>query len=335
MSSSGQDAPRKRPSVTALQGGGDSKSPPAGPSEPRNRTSPALTNKLKRIGGGPSPDLPPEQLLRDTSFDLSSPTATTVEGEHFEQMPDTQQAQYLIKMAQRKVVSLTQQYPQLRILEQSSHLKMISTILREKTCGRATFVFYADRLFRLLVEEGLNHMPTKETTVITPTGEEYKGMSFAGKICGVSIMRAGEAMERALRDCCRTVRIGKILVQKDYDTGERHVYYAKLPQDVDERHCLLMDPVLSTGGTLYKAVQVLKDSGVAEERITILTLIAAVQGVDRLLQEYPTLTIVAAEVDDDLDDQGLALPGIGDFGDRYFGTLDDDEIFDEDNLIEE
>ena len=96
----------------------------------------------------------------------------------------------------------------------------------------------------MLIEEGLNHLPVSQHTVVTPTGATYDGVSFEGRICGVSIMRAGEAMEMALRECCRSVRIGKILIQRDEETSMPKLFYSKLPDDIKERFVLLLDPML-------------------------------------------------------------------------------------------
>ena len=90
-------------------------------------------------------------------------------------------------------------------------LHALLTIIRDKNTPRSDFIFYSDRIIRLLVEEGLNHLPVYDHTVFTPTGLPYRGVAFQGRICGVSILRAGEAMEAGLRECCRSVRIGKIL----------------------------------------------------------------------------------------------------------------------------
>jgi uracil phosphoribosyltransferase len=98
-----------------------------------------------------------------------------------------------------------------------------------------------------LVEEGLNHLPVIEHDVTTPVGRTYKGLMFQGKICGVSIMRAGEAMEQGLRDCCRSVRIGKILIQRDEETAQPKLFYDKLPEDIADRWVLLLDPMFATG----------------------------------------------------------------------------------------
>ncbi|CAB1337587.1 unnamed protein product [Coregonus sp. 'balchen'] len=114
--------------------------------------------------------------------------------------------------------------PQLKLLPLNSQILELQTIIRDKTTSRGDFVFCADRLIRLVVEEGLNQLPYSECTVTTPTGE---------------------AMEQGLRDCCRSIRIGKILIQSDEETQEAKVYYAKFPPDINRRKVLLMYPILS------------------------------------------------------------------------------------------
>lgn len=120
-------------------------------------------------------------------------------------------------------------------------------MIRDQSTERADFIFYSNRIIRLLVEEGLNHLPVQEHEITTPVGRPYSGVRFEGKICGVSIMRAGESMEQGLRDCCRSVRIGKILIQRDEETSKPRLFYDKLPEDVGSRWCLLLDPMLATG----------------------------------------------------------------------------------------
>lgn len=120
-------------------------------------------------------------------------------------------------------------------------------MIRDKNTDRADFIFYSNRIIRLLVEEGLNHLPVVEQTITTPVGRSYAGLQFQGKICGVSIMRAGESMEQGLRDCCRSVRIGKILIQRDEETAKPKLFYDKLPEDIASRWVLLLDPMFATG----------------------------------------------------------------------------------------
>ncbi|GAA5896847.1 hypothetical protein JCM6882_005049 [Rhodosporidiobolus microsporus] len=203
-------------------------------------------------------------------------------------------------------------------LPRTGQLASLLTHIRDKETKRGDFIFYADRIIRLLVEEGLNHLPVVEKSVTTPTGLEYKGVGFEGKICGVSIMRAGESMEAGLRECCRAVRIGKILIQRDEETHQAKLFYSKLPDDIDNRYVLLLDPMLATGGSAIKAVEVLIDHGVPEERIIFLNLVSCPEGLQAMYAAYPKVKVVTAWVDECLNDRAYIQPGLGDFGDRYF-----------------
>src|SRR5258708_7885143 len=111
------------------------------------------------------------------------------------------------------------------LLKQTSQLIGLHTIIRNKDCTRKDFIFYSDRLIRLVIEEALTLTPVIEKTIITPTGEFYHGVEFQKKICGVSIIRAGESFEPALRDVCQSIKIGKILIQRQHDTAEPIMYY--------------------------------------------------------------------------------------------------------------
>ncbi|ORY06946.1 PRTase-like protein [Basidiobolus meristosporus CBS 931.73] len=210
--------------------------------------------------------------------------------------------------------------PQVYLLDQTNQLKALMTMIRDKNTNRGDFIFYSDRIIRLLVEEGLNHLPVVEKVIATPTNNEFKGVAFEGKICGVSIMRAGESMEQGLRECCRSVRIGKILIQRDEETALPQLYYSKLPEDIASRYCLLLDPMLATGGSAMKAIEVLLDNGVKEDRILFVNLIASPEGIEAMLKAFPNIKIITAEVDAGLDENKYIVPGLGDFGCRYFGT---------------
>ncbi|GAA5953070.1 hypothetical protein JCM10213_002628 [Rhodosporidiobolus nylandii] len=203
-------------------------------------------------------------------------------------------------------------------LKRTTQLAGLLSHIRDRETSRGDFIFYSDRIIRLLVEEGLNHLPVVEKSVTTPTGLEYKGVGFEGKICGVSIMRAGESMEAGLRECCRAVRIGKILIQRDEETAEAKLFYAKLPDDIANRYCLLLDPMLATGGSAIKAIEVLIDHGVPQERIIFLNLVSSPEGLQAMSDAYPQVKIITAWVDEKLNEQKYIVPGLGDFGDRYF-----------------
>jgi len=109
------------------------------------------------------------------------------------------------------------------VIPMTDQIRRLQTIIRDQDSSRSDFVFSADRLIRLVVEEGLNQLPYKEVDVMTPNGEKYEGLAFQKGSCGVSIIRSGEAMEQGLRDCCRSIRIGKILIQDPYELANETV----------------------------------------------------------------------------------------------------------------
>lgn len=176
-------------------------------------------------------------------------------------------------------------------------------MIRDRNTKRADFIFYSNRIIRLLVEEGLNHLPVLPKNITTPVGRQYAGVSFEGQICGVSIMRAGESMEQGLRDCCRSVRIGKILIQRDEETSKPRLFYDKLPEDIKDRWVLLLDPMLATGGSALMAVDVLRSKGVPEDHILFLNLIASPEGAENFAKRFPKLRVVTAFVDEGLDEK--------------------------------
>ena len=240
-------------------------------------------------------------------------------------------------------------YPNLELIPSNFQVRGMHTIIRDRSTPSNDFVFYADRLLRLVVEAGLGFLPFAEKRVTTPTGAPYVGVDFAKKLCGVSVIRSGESMENALRACCKGIKIGKVLVHRHGDkctaaavqansaaaaaraaaagTGTPDpdkpdlLVYEKLPRDIADRHVLLMDPILATGNSAVRAIQVLLDRGVAEERILFLTLVAAPPGIHAICRRFPRLKLVTSEIDEGVDEGlGQVTPGVGDFGSRYYGT---------------
>ncbi|PQE16583.1 uracil phosphoribosyltransferase protein [Rutstroemia sp. NJR-2017a BBW] len=217
-------------------------------------------------------------------------------------------------------VSTEVPFENVHTLPQTPQLIALLTMIRDKNTQRADFIFYSNRIIRLLVEEGLNHLPVVEHTITTPVGRTYAGVQFQGKICGVSIMRAGEAMEQGLRDCCRSVRIGKILIQRDEETSLPKLFYDKLPEDIASRWVLLLDPMFATGGSAIMAVDVLMSRGVPENRILFLNLIASPEGIETFAKKFPKVRVVTAFVDQVRcsPKPNEVIPGLGDFGDRFY-----------------
>ncbi|MFQ6644983.1 hypothetical protein Gotur_020352 [Gossypium turneri] len=129
-------------------------------------------------------------------------------------------------------------------------------------------------------------------------------------------------MENALRACCKGIKIGKILIHRDGDNGKHVTYNEKLPKDISERHVLLLDLVLATGNSANHAIELLVQKGVPESHIIFLNLISAPEGIHCVCKRSPSLKIVTSEIDVALNGEFRVIPGMGEFGDRYFGTDD-------------
>ncbi|MGH0136144.1 UNVERIFIED_CONTAM: hypothetical protein FKN15_009784 [Acipenser sinensis] len=190
--------------------------------------------------------------------------------------------------------------------------------LGNKETSRDEFIFYSKRLMRLLIEHALSFLPSQSFTVQTPQDQDYDGRTFHGKrITGVSILRAGETMEPALRAVCKDVRIGKILIQTNQDTGEPELHYLRLPKDITEDHVILMDCTVSTGAAAMMAVRVLLDHDAQEEKIFLVSLLMAEMGVHSVAYAFPQVKIITTAVDKKVNDLFHIIPGIG----KYRNTV--------------
>ncbi|KAL5718047.1 uridine/cytidine kinase [Ranunculus cassubicifolius] len=210
-------------------------------------------------------------------------------------------------------------YPNVYVIQSTLQIHEMLTRIRDARTTKSDFVFYADRLIRLVVEQGLGHLPFTEKQIITPTGHVYTGVSFCRSLCGVSIIRSGESMENALRACCKGIKIGKILIYGEQNNN-RQLIYERLPADISSRRVLLLDPILATGNSAVKAISLLISKGVSESNIMFLNLIASPEGIHTVCKQYPMLTLITSEIDISLDKDSHVIPGVGEFADRYFGT---------------
>jgi len=214
-------------------------------------------------------------------------------------------------------------YPNLKLTGPRKQVTALLTTVRDRASDRSQLCFQADRLSRLVVEEGLANLPFTEKVVETPLGVEYTGLDFCHNICGVSIVRAGETMEAALRQVISGIKIGKVLIDRAENLEGYKVVYSKLPRDLADRYVLLMDPVIGQGHTAVKAVEHLIDAGVQESRIVFLNLVSSPGGIHNLCGKYPSIQIITCCIDKGLAKTRLVYPGVGNFGDRYFGTEDE------------
>ncbi|XP_067938012.1 uridine-cytidine kinase-like 1 [Watersipora subatra] len=209
----------------------------------------------------------------------------------------------------------------LHIIEQTDQIQGMHALIRSNDTHRDDFIFYSKRLMRLLIEDVMSMLPFETVVVDTPQKFRYVGKRLNVKqIIGVSVLRAGEVMEPALCEVCKDVRIGKILIQTNMQTHEPELHYLRLPKDIKGQHVILMDPTVATGAAAIMAIRVLLDHDVLEEDITIVSLIMAKQGVRNIGYAFPKMRICTTAVDKVIDDNFHIIPGIGNFGDRYFGT---------------
>ncbi|VDN02977.1 unnamed protein product [Thelazia callipaeda] len=212
--------------------------------------------------------------------------------------------------------NLPPQFPRtLNVVPQTVQVIGLHTIIRNRNTSRDEFNFYTDRLMRILVENAMNFMPFKNVTVTT-----YAGKRSTAQICGVSIMRAGETMEQALRAVVKDCKVGKILIQTNERTLEPELFYLRLPKNIHQYKVLLMDATVATGAAAMMAIRVLLDHDVLEENIVLLSLLMAGTGVHSLAYAFPKVTLLTTAVDPDVNELYYVIPGMGNFGDRYYGT---------------
>ncbi|ETN62819.1 uridine cytidine kinase i [Anopheles darlingi] len=209
----------------------------------------------------------------------------------------------------------------LKMLPITPQVKGLHTFIRNANTPRDEFIFYSKRLIRLVLEYALSLLPFRNVEVETPQNVPYKGKRLAcQKICGVSILRAGETMEQAVSDVCKHIRIGKILIQTNQVTGEPELYYLRLPKDIKDYRVVLMDATVATGAAAIMAIRVLLDHDVPEENILLVSLLMAEIGVHSIAYAFPKVQIVTSALDPEINEKFYVIPGIGNFGDRYFGT---------------
>lgn len=209
----------------------------------------------------------------------------------------------------------------LHLLPSTPQVRGLHTFIRDAAVSRDEFIFYSRRLMRLTLEHAASLLDYESCRVATPQGASYTGARLSvGRVCGVSILRAGEAMEQALTEVFRHVSIGKVLIQTNPLTEEPELYYLRLPRDIKHSVVFLLDATVATGAAAMMALRVLLEHDVPEERIIFCSLLMAASGVHNIAYAFPRVRIVTSAVDPMVNDKFYVIPGIGNFGDRFFGT---------------
>lgn len=192
------------------------------------------------------------------------------------------------------------------------------TILRDKETDTKTFRENLNEIAKLMTYEATKNIKVDEIIVETPL-MKTKGYRLQDKAVGiVPILRAGLGMVEGILDLVPTAKVGHIGVYRDEETLEPVYYYCKLPLDIAERKVILLDPMLATGGSAVYAIDYLKENGVKD--IIFMCLVAAPEGIAKILQKHPDVDIYTGKIDQGLDKNGYIYPGLGDCGDRIFGT---------------
>ena len=192
------------------------------------------------------------------------------------------------------------------------------TIMRDKNTGSKEFRELLNEISMLMAYESTRDLPLTEVEVETPI-QACKAKVLAGKKLGVvPILRAGLGMLDGVLEIIPAARVGHIGLYRDPETLEPVEYYCKLPTDVKERDLIVLDPMLATGGSASAAISFIKNRGCRS--IRMMNLIAAPEGIERVQKDHPDVDIYVACVDEKLNDHGYIVPGLGDAGDRLFGT---------------
>ncbi len=195
------------------------------------------------------------------------------------------------------------------------------TLLRDSATGSKDFRELVQEVATLMAYEATRDLPLEDQEVLTPL-QKTTGRAILGKkLAIVPILRAGLGMVQGIERLIPAARVGHIGIYRDETTLRPVEYFCKLPVDLADRDILLLDPMLATGGSAVAAIHFLIRRGARPESIKFLCLVACPQGVQALQQAYPQVEIFTAAVDEGLNSRGYILPGLGDAGDRIFGTM--------------
>ncbi|MEY4779301.1 MAG: hypothetical protein RLZZ607_614 [Pseudomonadota bacterium] len=192
------------------------------------------------------------------------------------------------------------------------------TLMREKDTSTASFRQLLREISLLLAYEVTRELPMTTKKIQTPICEMDAPAIDGKKLALISILRAGNGLLDGILELIPAARVGFVGLYRDHETLQPVQYYYKVPDHLDERICIVVDPMLATGNSSAAAVKLLKDSGA--RNIRFLCLLAAPEGIRHMNEEHPDVQIVTASVDSHLNENGYIVPGLGDAGDRMFGT---------------
>ncbi len=192
------------------------------------------------------------------------------------------------------------------------------TFLRDETTNTDTFRRLLREITQMLAYEVTRDLPTRNVSIRTPITAIESPVISGKKLCLVSILRAGNGMLDGMLELLPAARVGHIGLYRDPETLEPVEYYFKTPEDIAERLVIVVDPMLATGNSAVAAINRLKEAGVTT--IKMVCLLAAPEGAQNMANAHPDVPVFTAALDEKLNDHGYIVPGLGDAGDRMFGT---------------
>ena len=194
------------------------------------------------------------------------------------------------------------------------------TMMRKKTTGTKDFRELLEEISMLMTYEITRDFPLKDVEIETPVSKCVgKELADTRKVCVVPILRAGLGLQSGVVNMIPAAKIGHIGLYRDPETLKPVEYYCKMPSDIAERTMLVVDPMLATGGSAAAAITMLKEKGA--KKLILMCLVAAPEGVKVINDEHPDVPVYVAAVEEKLNEHGYIVPGLGDAGDRIFGTL--------------
>ena len=192
------------------------------------------------------------------------------------------------------------------------------SVLRNVETGSTNFRRLVEEITMLMCYESMRDLPLEDVEVETPIAKTKTKMVAGVKLAVVPILRAGLGMVNGVLNLVPSARVGHIGLYRDEETLEPHEYYCKLPKNIESRLVIVTDPMLATGGSAVSAIKLIKDRG--GKHIKFMCLIAAPEGLEALTKAHPDVEVYCAHVDEKLNENGYIVPGLGDAGDRIFGT---------------
>ncbi len=195
------------------------------------------------------------------------------------------------------------------------------TRLRDREVGTTEFRRTARRLGTLLAAEAAEHLRYEAETVVTPLNVPAEGASRVGKLILVPILRSGLALLDSFLDYFDDATVGMVGLKRDEATAIADIYYRNVPSIGVADSVILLDPMIATGGSAAEAIKILIEAGATQEQIVFVCVITAPEGLARIRDVYPNVRIIGGTHDPGLNPNKFIDPGLGDFGDRYFGTV--------------